>query len=329
MRVGHNDEVSVAQGELLELIISEIQRDGPMTFARYMELALYHPQFGYYRGSDRFGVSGDFYTAEQLQPLFGELIASFVDNLTHEQGLPSVPTLELGAGRGEMRQSLGVRGYQAFDWHTRQLPVEWSGLAFANEFFDALPVHLMVKKEQWRELFVVKHAAGLMLDTGTPSDARLHVYAERFGRDLPEGGRLEVCLSAADWIQRIACILREGWLLVIDYGYDLPELSRFPDGTLLSYRAHRSQPVALGDAGRADITAHVNFSWLVEVAEANGFQCVANMSLARWAMALWNEEAFSERWARADQRWRLQWKHLVLGLGETFRVVLFRKVATK
>jgi len=329
MRVGHNDGVSNARGELLELIVAELRRDGPMSFARYMELALYHPQFGYYRRGDRFGVKGDFYTAEQLQPVFGELIASFVDKLTHEEGTPSIPTIELGAGRGEMGLSLGPRGYQAFDWKAGLLPTEWRGLVFANEFFDAMPVHLAVKQEQWQELFVVEASGRLAFEAGPPSNVQILAYAERFGGSLSQGDRLEVCLAAAEWTERIARMLRAGWLLVIDYGYDVRELPRLREGTLLSYRRHRAKPVTLCDAGYEDITAHVNFSWLVEAAEANGFACVTDMSLARWAMTVWDEEVFPEKWTQADQRWRLQWKQLVFGLGETFRVVVFRKAGNK
>jgi SAM-dependent MidA family methyltransferase len=330
MRVSNNDDVSVASSQLLELIVDEIRRDGPMTFARYMELALYHPEFGYYRRGDRFGVAGDFYTAEQLQPVFGELLASFVDKLTHESGMATIPTLELGAGRGEMGRNLGERGYQAFDWHTGQLPAEWQGLVFANEFFDAMPVHLLVKEEEWHELFVIEEELGaLKLQSHPASDARLQRYADRFGTELPTGARLEACLAAADWMETIARMLRAGWLLVIDYGYEAPELSRLGEGTLLSYRSHRAEPVVLRDAGNADITAHVNFSWLTDAAEANGLVRVTSMSLARWAMTVWDEQVFSEKWARADQRWRLQWKQLVFGLGETFRVLMFRKAAGK
>ena len=330
MRVGNNDDVSLASRQLLELIIREIRASGPMTFARYMEIALYHPQFGYYRRGDRFGMKGDFYTAEQLQPVFGELLSSFVDKLTQESDVPSVPILELGAGRGEVGQNLGSRGYQSFDWHTRQLPAKWEGMVFANEFFDALPVHLLVKQEQWHELFVVEEGPGtLKFQARAASDVRLGSYADRFGTDLPNGGRFEACLAAADWMEIIARLLRTGWLLVIDYGYDAHELARLPEGTLLSYRSHRAEAVMLGDAGDQDITAHVNFSWLTDVAEANDFVRVTNMSLARWAMSIWDEEVFSEKWAHADERWRLQWKQLVFGLGETFRVLMFRKVAAK
>jgi SAM-dependent MidA family methyltransferase len=193
-----------------------------------------------------------------------------------------------------------------------------------------VPVHLLVKDEEWHELFVTEEGlGGLKLQARPASDARLRSYADRFGTELPKGGRLEACLAAADWMEIIARMLRTGWLLVIDYGYYARELSRLPEGTLLSYRSHRAEPVVLRDAGNADITAHVNFSWLTEAAEANGFVRVTNMSLARWAMSVWDEQVFSDKWAQADQRWRLQWKQLVFGLGETFRVVMFKKAAGK
>ena len=89
----------------------EIRSSGPLTFARYMELALYHPEFGYYRQRDPFGKAGDFYTAEQLQPVFGQLMATFVEQLTESSGAASpFEVLELGAGRREMADALQAFG---------------------------------------------------------------------------------------------------------------------------------------------------------------------------------------------------------------------------
>src|SRR5690242_16793189 len=86
------------------LLTEEIRRDGPGSFRRFMEVALYHPEHGYYRRTrDPFGKAGDFYTAEQIQPVFGILMAARIRQLYRGMGEPADFTVvELGAGRREM-----------------------------------------------------------------------------------------------------------------------------------------------------------------------------------------------------------------------------------
>lgn len=314
---------------LLHLIRNEMENSGFITFARFMELALYHPDFGYYRTRDRFGIGGDFYTAEQLQPVFGEVMASFVEKLTQDALHPDrFGVLELGAGRAEMRQALTRWRYQAFDWGTAPLPESWTGLAFANEFFDALPVHLVRKEDTgWKERLVTWCGAEFCFMDRPVDNPKLLAYAHEYGCALPEGGELEACLALPAWLQRIASILSDGCLLVIDYGYGDRELARFPAGTLLSYRKHHAFSEALNRPGAQDITAHVNFTWLSKCAAAAGFALVRSESLASWVLSVWGEEELARRWGRADQRWKLQWKQLVFGMGETFRVLQFRRTA--
>jgi SAM-dependent MidA family methyltransferase len=313
--------------ELLSVIRDEIRERGPLTFARFMELALYHPELGYYRTADRFGTLGDFYTAEQLQPVFGELVASFVDKLT-KRGKTECPfrVLELGAGRAEMARALHHWGYRAFDWHYNSLPDRWSGLVFANEFFDALPVHLLQRSgDSWKELFVVASDKGLSLRDDGVSERSLLAYAERYGERLPDGGRLEACMGMQTWWERLASMLTAGDVLVIDYGYEASELARLPSGTLMAYRKHCALTDTLGDPGHRDITAHVNFTWMRDCAVAAGFQHQSTCMMSQWVLSVWGEEELSPRWANADQRWKGLWKQLVFGLGETFRVLHFRR----
>lgn len=298
-----------------------------MAFARYMELALYHPEFGYYRTRDRFGTAGDFYTAEQLQPVFGELLASYVYRLSRLAGAPqSYSVLELGTGRGDMRHALAPWSYRAFDWNAQELPETWEGLVFANEFFDALPVHLLTRQAgKWKELFVTAESTGLRYSTLEPSSPVLLDYGRRYGQLLPEGGQIEVCPATDEWLARVAGFLSQGQLLVIDYGYSARELSRFPSGTLLAYQKHQTHIDPLREPGQRDITAHVNFSWLEDCASRHGLQLLRSESLAQWALSVWDQPQFERRWAEADARWRLQWKQIVFGLGETFRVLQFHR----
>jgi SAM-dependent MidA family methyltransferase len=321
------------------VIQEEIDRFGHISFARFMELALYHPELGYYRrgSTDVFGVQGDFYTAGQLQPVWGELLSDFVaqaHRTTPETGEYGV--LDLGAGRQELRESLRQWRYRAFDWNTEPLPETFSGVVIANEFFDALPVHLLRKRNAgWCEVMVERRDDRFTFaDRGKPS-APLLQYARCYGDNAADGQLMEVCLAAAEWMERIGALLRSGDVLIADYGYEAQELPRLAEGTILGFRRHTASADILSEPGTRDITAHVNFSYLRDLAIRAGLDVIGESSLATWAMNVWNEEALTKRWKNADDRWRMQWKHLVFGMGSAFRVLHLRKknraekVATK
>jgi SAM-dependent MidA family methyltransferase len=310
------------------LIRDEIARRGNVSVARFMELALYHPDCGYYRRErDPFGRAGDFYTAEQLQPVFGELIASYAAGLARsvEWKCP-FSVLELGAGRGDMRSALAGWNYHGVDWTGDSLPPAMCGLVLANEFFDALPVHLLRKHEGlWQELGVGLLKDKLALTVMGAASPELAGYAHRFGSSIPDGGLLEVNLQASFWFRELSRIHLAGTLIVIDYGYSERELTRLPEGTLMTYRRHQASADFLSDAGERDITAHINSSYLKQLAMKCGYVIESDCSLSAWMMGIWDEDALSRRWKEKDERWKLQWKELFFGMGETFRVLQLRK----
>ena len=294
-----------------------------------MELALYCPELGYYRRgpAEVFGARGDFYTAGQLQPLWGDLLASFVSQLQRASGKDAqFGVLDLGAGRQDLRASFRQWNYRAFDWNTEPLPGVFSGLVLANEFFDAQPVHLLCRRKSgWRELGV--EATGdrftfVDLDEISPS---LAAYAQRYGEEVPVDGLLEASPIAGDWIARIDRLLMSGDVLVVDYGYEARELARFPDGTLLAYRRHVAITDLLSAPGTRDITAHVNFSYLQDRALTGELEIAGESSLSEWALGVWDEQELADRWNAGDRRWQLQWKQLIFGMGPTFRVLHLRK----
>jgi SAM-dependent MidA family methyltransferase len=205
-----------------------------------------------------------------------------------------------------------------------------SGLVIANEFFDALPVHVLRKERNgWKELCVGLQGGEFAFVRSSQVDQALIEYAQRYGRNVEAGGVLEVSLAAQDWVTRVSAMLTKGRFLIIDYGYDASELGRFPAGSLMCYRRHHAGTEVLRGPGTKDISAHVNFTALRDSAVCSGLTEKRTCSLSAWARSIWGQEEFGRRWEQANVRWRLQWKQIVFGLGETFRVLEFQKQGRK
>ena len=133
----------------------KLKRNGSISFERFMDLALYAPDTGYYTRPQRdpFGMHGDFYTAEQLQPVFGILVSQLVRPLLTELGADTV--VELGAGRGDMTAAFQALNYLPVEARSGALPERFQGVVFANEFFDAHPVHLLRRENgRWGSVHV-------------------------------------------------------------------------------------------------------------------------------------------------------------------------------
>src|SRR5688572_10030682 len=249
-----------AAGEILR---DEIRRSGPVPFRRFMEIALYHPEHGYYRRSrDPFGKAGDFYTAEQVQPVFGRLIATTMRALVSEMAVDDKLTVvELGAGRQEMADYFCEWRYVPIDAGSGAMPNRFRGIVFANEFFDALPVDSVeLRGGQFFERRVDYAGERFAWTVGGEVNSAIAEHLEEFGAPREDGGLIEVNLEARRVIHELAPRLEQGWLLVIDYGYTAREIVRFPAGTLMSYRRHQAINDVLAVPGEQDITAHVNFT---------------------------------------------------------------------
>lgn len=317
----------------LELIIrEEIARGGPLPFRRFMELALYHPEHGYYRRPhDPFGKHGDFYTAEQLQPVFGILIAQRVRKLYEELGRPEDFTVvELGAGRGEMAPAFSEFRYAPVDVGRGAMPTKFTGVVFANEFFDALPVDAAVRRgDGYQEMRVGWNNERFEWVEAGPVSAEAEEYIRRYYAEREEGELVEINLEALAWMDRIAAALERGFVLAIDYGYTARESVRFPQGTLMSYRRHAALEDVLAEPGERDITAHVNFTALEEHGRRAGLARVRFESLARMLLDTGEPDAFAAALASGtpaeETRRRLLLKTLLFSMGETFRVLLQTK----
>jgi SAM-dependent MidA family methyltransferase len=319
---------------LTEVLRDEIRRGGPLSFHRFMEAALYDPVHGYYRCErDPFGKQGDFYTAEQIQPVFGILMAARIRSFYEAMGAPADFTVvELGAGRSEMAAAFSEWRYIPVDLaHAGEMPAmptRFRGVVFANEFFDALPVEAVTFRDgAFREMRVAwnEHFAWA---PGPPAREEAADYLRRYFPPPTEGALFEVNLDALAWLERIAGALEAGFAFTIDYGYTRADSVRFPRGTLMSYRRHRADEDVLSDPGTKDITAHVPFTALEEHGARLGLENARFETLAQTLLAAGEPDQFAAALAAstgADElRRRLQLKSLLFGMGETFRTLLQR-----
>ncbi|PYK66697.1 MAG: hypothetical protein DME45_12035 [Verrucomicrobia bacterium] len=244
--------------ELLQFIRSEIERDGPIPFARFMELALYHPEHGYYAsGRASIGRHGDFFTNVSVGPLFGKLLAAQFVEIWEKLGRPDDFTIvEQGAHDGvfaadvlsALRQSSGecfaATSYMIVEpfliWRERQQKnlrdfsgkISWlksidqlapfAGVHFSNELFDSLPVHLIVSSGIANGATDWKEkfvtVAGNNLTFTTANLSHSDLRLDQLGF-FPAGFETEVSVAAPKLMGEIASKISRGVLLTIDYGF--------------------------------------------------------------------------------------------------------------
>ena len=334
---------------LSQLLAGEVQREGPIPFARFMAAALYHPTLGYYAGGgagrEPVGWEGDYFTSGDLHPLWGESIARQLHQMWELLGRPvRFEVVEPGAGRGLLARDVwGWALRHAPDWAAtlrytladrapKDTPlrtareqrlaadlarlgvpdgaVRWAddldtalgvegivGCVVSNELADALPVHLVVKQDgALHEIYVdVDAAAGRFVERiGPPSSPEVADYLDEYRvpwRAYPDGWRAEICLEARVWMRRVAVGIRRGFALTIDYG-DTARRLYTPHrrrGTLAVYSQHQfaERPLAhLAHPGAQDITAHVNFTALIQAGRARGLRLAGLTTQAVFLEAL-------------------------------------------
>jgi SAM-dependent MidA family methyltransferase len=293
-----------------ELLRAEIARHGSIPFSRFMKVALYDAAGGYYR-QDRFGRAGDFYTAEQLQPVFGLLLRRFCE----QQGIGRV--VQPGAGRAALAETFAGLEYTPIDIGYGEWPADFSGLVLAHEFFDALPVDLAERgADGWRERRVGVSGEGFVWTPG----AAVKIDDAAEGVDI-----VEVPVGMAREVTAMAARVVSGHLLVLDYGYTRREQIRFPQGSLMSYRRHRAIDDVLADPGEQDITAHVPFTTLEGLAAEAGFHLVSSESMGSFLLRIGEPDHFAFLDLETDAARRLQLKTLLFDLGESFRALWFEK----
>lgn len=320
---------------LHDLLREEIAEHGPLPFARFMELALYHPTLGYYtRGAKPIGKSGDFYTASQLQPVFGILMRQYFERLCEEHSLrPPRRMVEFGAGRGEMESAFTEWAYRSVEIHETLSEDIQSGFVFANELFDALPVDVGIRHGNGiYEKRVGRNEQGFAWSISAQPSAALEDYANRYAVPSGDGFQFESHERSLGFLRALLAKSCDRLAVFVDYGYTARDWKRFPSGTLMSYRMHLAVDDVLKSVGTQDITSHVPFHALVSVAEASG-ALVLRMERLSSALLYAGEKDEFESVLHTDSdhesfTCRQQLKTLLYSFGESFNVLALWKGAS-
>jgi SAM-dependent MidA family methyltransferase len=310
------DALAASQA-LQQQIAGEIAASGgAISFARFMEMALYAPRLGYYSGgSAKLGKDGDFTTAPEITPLFGTAVAQAAAAII-AQSAPCL--LEFGAGTGKLardvltalreagvrvesyaivelsgelraRQQEALREFPEVRW-LDGFPDSFTGVVLGNEVLDAMPVELVEKTAVgWRRKTVTIEDGRFVL-AGEAMDAALQAHVARQvtnADDLPVGYLTEVHPVAAGFMGSVGAMLAQGAAIFFDYGFPAHEyyVDDRDQGTLMCHYRHYAHPDPFYLPGLQDITAHVDFTAMALAAQDAGQEVLAYMSQAAFLLA--------------------------------------------
>ncbi len=308
-------DARAASEALTRIIAAEIDATGWMSFSRYMELALYAPGLGYYSGGSRkFGAEGDFLTAPELTPLFGQALARQIAQVI----TASAPlVMEAGAGSGrlaadllpaldalgtlperycilELSGELRARQHATLAEHAPayagrvewldELPETYSGCLIGNEVLDAMPTHGL----RWTEGSIEERGVTIkgdrLVDTYRPAGDSLRAAAQAL--DVQPPYRNEISLAARAWVSELARRLERGAMLLIDYGLPRHELyhPQRDGGTVRCHYRQRVHDDAYWYPGLSDITSHIDFTAVADAGFEAGCDVLGYTSQANFLM---------------------------------------------
>jgi SAM-dependent MidA family methyltransferase len=356
-------------------IIREEMRNHPrraIPFARFMELALYHPEGGYYTSTrPKVGKDGDFFTSATVHPVFAETLADVVAEMWQAGRWTSPALVEIGGGTGalcghmlrrlretvpELYRDMRLVLIETSPYHRRlqeealrgaEVEKRWypslreaaaadgvQGVILSNEWLDAFPVHVAEKTaDGWREVWVTEADGGFAEVLGEVTPALADCLRD-VDKALPRGMRIEVNPAMERTAAHLSRLLRQGYVLTVDYG-DVQEELYHPArkrGTLMCYRRHQAHDNPYVHVGEQDITAHVNFSAWMRAGERAGLKTLAYMRQDRFliksgllekAVAHADKDPFTSQAMKRNRA--IQQLIYPGGLGGLFRVLVQAK----
>ncbi len=287
-------------------IRDSINRKGKITFAEFMQFALYHRNAGYYTSHNRIGSAGDYYTSPTAHPVFAALITIQLHRMWEILGEPETfYVAEMGSGTGILgravvsyAKTLQSSFYCALRYITLErrtvqtnkqknllhvisdvysIPLKSVvGCFISNELIDCFPVHrFRIKHGSILEIYVTLDKESEFIEVlGEPSTSFMIDSLKDLIHIFPEGFTGEVRFNIKPWMKQISSALDKGFVMTIDYGYEKKDMchrNRF-NGTIQTYHEHIQGSNPYRYIGSQDITADVNFSHLETEGKLVGLQ---------------------------------------------------------
>jgi SAM-dependent MidA family methyltransferase len=294
----------------LEDIIRKQLETGDLSFADFMEMALYHPQVGYYaRGETRVGKEGDYVTGPTLSPVFGAALARLVREWMGRIGDGLSTVVDIGCGDGQLIYTLCTEApgprYYGVDRSLSRIAVSHPALRFvrtidevppggahlliSNELFDAFPFSRLVQREEHLHELWVTEREGILDWSEHEAPAVWEDYFAERGIELRDGQFADVSLEWSAYYADLCAMVTKGLIVTFDYGFPEKQLfdarvRRF--GTAASYSQHRVSRDLLSTPGERDLTAHINFTDLIRTGERAGFTTLFFGRQAQFLLAL-------------------------------------------
>lgn len=291
--------------------LSKLLETSDLPFRDFVELALYHPQFGYYRQAENpVGKKGDYVTAPSLGDVFSFTLSKLIREFMSRAGDEVSTVVDIGCGDGRLIHSLyGSAGPRAlfygvdralerlavqdpaisFRTSIDEVPRDGSHLLICNELFDAFPFARLVQRDEHLHELWVTERDGELDWTEHEAPAPYEDYFAEHGVALEDGQFADITLEWAAYYGDLCRFVKKGLIVTLDYGFPArqlfhPRVRRF--GTAASYSHHRVTRDLLVAPGTRDITAHINFSDLIRTGERAGFDTLFFDSQAKFLLAL-------------------------------------------
>ena len=292
-----------------------IQSGGSISFSLLMDIVLYDEEHGYYTGyKEQFGESGDFITAPMISNIFTRcFLNSFKENFLH---LPS-SILELGAGNGQFavdlliaaeKNNIVINQYFIYEisknlvkrqqkvlqkelskeifskvvW-VSEIPENFEGIIFANEFLDAFPTNIYeVKNKQ-----IYERKVGIennQLNWKRDDKPNLELESTIGIENVPTGYIFEYSKNLDEWLKTFFKTIKKAMIFFVDYGFCQNELFHQDrmEGTLMCHYKHYAHTNPFAFLGAQDITWHVNFSHISRLAKSAGCKVSGFVSQANF-----------------------------------------------
>lgn len=294
---------------LKKIILNRISEKGRITFAEFMDMALYYPDLGYYQKENPFGVTGSFYTSVNASETFGFSIAKSNLNIIKQFKLPS-NICEMGAGSGmlandilnyyrenapefyenvkyiiiekseyliERQKDLLAAHHGKVEWVSFDEFNNFEGVFFSNELVDAFPIHRVIRiGKDLKEIYVIYKDDKLQFFPDDFSTDELDDYIKKLKIKLVDKQIADINLESLRWIRSLGSKIKRGFVVTIDYGWTADKLyAPFRmDGTVTCYFKHKQNNDFFERIGEQDITAFVDFTALIEYGKEVGFDYV-------------------------------------------------------